>query len=145
MIYECPVCKKKVNSISELKKCVIKHEADEATAAKGRINELETEINAKYEALAKLIMEYNKLNTEKYKTLSITTEKRNPKVNSVPVKIKERGNREVDNFTFLDSIDSLNDILSDFDNYFKNPEYHTAFNELLNLLNQSTKEDKKNA
>ena len=63
MIYECPVCKKKVNSISELKNCIVKHESDE-TANKGRINELETEIQAKYSELAKLVSEYNKINAK---------------------------------------------------------------------------------
>ena len=69
MIYECPVCKKKVNSISELKNCIVKHESDE-TANKGRINELEAEIQAKYSELAKLVSEYNKISVELSASLS---------------------------------------------------------------------------
>lgn len=142
MIYECPVCKKKVNSIGELKQCVIKHEADETAAAKGRINELDNQITLKFDELAKLIKEYNQLNPERVKTISITDQKKSSKnkVSSIPVKIKEVKGRDADKFSFLDSIGTLNDV----DNLFKNQEYFDVFSELLNSLNKITEEDKKN-
>lgn len=133
MIYECPVCKKKVNSISELKNCIVKHESDE-TANKGRINELETEIQAKYSELAKLVSEYNKINTDMYKTLSITTEKKRVKpitINTKPINC----NRKVDKFDFLDNLDfNLNKTNSCYD----------ILNEIINALEDVEKEDKKN-
>ena len=133
MIYECPVCKKKVNSISELKNCIVKHESDE-TANKGRINELETEIQAKYSELAKLVSEYNKINTDMYKTLSITTEKKRVKpitINTKPINC----NKKVDKFDFLDNLDfNLNKTNSCYD----------ILNEIINALEDVEKEDKKN-
>lgn len=143
MIYECPVCKKKVNSISELKKCIIQHEADEAAAAKGRINELDSQITLKFNELTKLVKEYNQLSPERTKTISITDQKKSikNKVNPIPVKIKETDGRKVDNFGFLDSIGNL----GNFENYFKNQEYFDIFNELLNSFNKIAEEDKKNA
>lgn len=142
MIYECPVCKKKVNSISELKKCVIKHEADEAAATKGRINELDNQITLKFDELTKLVREYNQLSPERTKTISITDQKKpvKNKVSSIPVKIKEVDNQDIDKFGFLDSIDTL----SDFENHFKNHEYFDVFGELINSLSKITEEDKKN-
>lgn len=142
MIYECPVCKKKVNSISELKKCVIKHEADEAAAAKGRINELDNQITLKFDELTKLVREYNQLSPERTKTISITDQKKpvKNKVSSIPVKIKEVDNQDIDKFSFLDSVDTL----SDFENHFKNHEYLDVFGELINSLSKITEEDKKN-
>lgn len=133
MIYECPVCKKKVNSISELKNCIIKHESDE-TANKGRINELETEIQAKYSELAKLVFEYNKINTDMYKTLSITTEKKRVKpitINTKPINC----NKKVDQFDFLDNLDF---------NLNKTNGYYNIINEIINALEDVEKEDKKN-
>lgn len=134
MIYECPVCKKKVNSISELKNCIVKHESDE-TANKGRINELETEIQAKYNELAKLISEYNKINTDMYKTLSITTtEKKRVKpitINTKPINC----NKKVDQFDFLDNLDF---------NFNKTNGYYNILNEIINALEDVEKEDKKN-
>ena len=133
MIYECPVCKKKVNSISELKNCIVKHESDE-TANKGRINELETEIQAKYSELAKLVSEYNKINADMYKTLSITTEKKRVKpitINTKPINC----NKKVDKFDFLDNLDfNLNKTNSCYD----------ILNEIINALEDVEKEDKKN-
>lgn len=133
MIYECPVCKKKVNSISELKNCIVKHESDE-TANKGRINELEAEIQAKYSELAKLVSEYNKINTDMYKTLSITTEKKRVKpitINTKPINC----NKKVDKFDFLDNLDfNLNKTNSCYD----------ILNEIINALEDVEKEDKKN-
>ena len=133
MIYECPVCKKKVNSISELKNCIVKHESDE-TANKGRINELEAEIQAKYSELAKLVSEYNKINTDMYKTLSITTEKKRVKpitINAKPINC----NKKVDQFDFLDNLDfNLNKTNSCYD----------ILNEIINALEDVEKEDKKN-
>lgn len=142
MIYECPVCKKKVNSISELKKCVIKHEADETAATKGRINELDNQITLKFDELTKLIKEYNQLSPERVKTISITDQKKSTKnkVSSIPIKIKEVDNQDIDKFGFLDSIDTL----SDFENHFKNHEYLDVFGELINSLSKITEEDKKN-
>lgn len=142
MIYECPVCKKKVNSISELKNCIVKHESDETAAAKGRINELDNQITLKFDELAKLIKEYNQLNPERVKTISITDQKKSSKnkVNSIPVKIKEVKGRDADKFSFLDSIGGLNDI----DCFVKNQECFDVFSELLNSLNKITEEDKKN-
>ena len=133
MIYECPVCKKKVNSISELKNCIVKHESDEA-ANKGRINELEAEIQAKYSELAKLVSEYNKINTEMYKTLSITTEKKRVKpitINTKPINC----NKKVDQFDFLDNLDF---------NFNKTNGYYNILNEIINALEDVEKEDKKN-
>lgn len=133
MIYECPVCKKKVNSISELKNCIVKHESDE-TANKGRINELEAEIQAKYSELAKLVSEYNKINTEMYKTLSITTEKKRVKpitINTKPINC----NKKVDQFDFLDNLDF---------NLNKTNSYYNILNEIINALEDVEKEDKKN-
>lgn len=133
MIYECPVCKKKVNSISELKNCIVKHESDE-TANKGRINELETEIQAKYSELAKLVSEYNKINTDMYKTLSITTEKKRVKpitINTKPINC----NKKVDQFDFLDNLDF---------NFNKTNGYYNLLNEIINALEDVEKEDKKN-
>ena len=133
MIYECPVCKKKVNSISELKNCIVKHESDE-TANKGRINELETEIQAKYNELAKLVSEYNKINTDMYKTLSITTEKKRVKpitINTKPINC----NKKVDQFDFLDNLDF---------NLNKTNGYYNLLNEIINALEDVEKEDKKN-
>lgn len=133
MIYECPVCKKKVNSISELKNCIVKHESDE-TANKGRINELEAEIQAKYSELAKLVSEYNKINTEMYKTLSITTEKKRVKpitINTKPINC----NKKVDQFDFLDNLDF---------NFNKTNGYYNILNEIINALEDVEKEDKKN-
>lgn len=133
MIYECPVCKKKVNSISELKNCIVKHESDE-TANKGRINELEAEIQTKYSELAKLVSEYNKINTDMYKTLSITTEKKRVKpitINTKPINC----NKKVDKFDFLDNLDfSLN----------KTNGYYDILSEIINALEDVEKEDKKN-
>ena len=133
MIYECPVCKKKVNSISELKNCIVKHESDEA-ANKGRINELEAEIQAKYSELAKLVSEYNKINADMYKTLSITTEKKRVKpitINTKPINC----NKKVDKFDFLDNLDfNLNKTNSCYD----------ILNEIINALEDVEKEDKKN-
>lgn len=142
MIYECPVCKKKVNSISELKKCVIKHEADETAATKGRINELDNQITLKFDELTKLVREYNQLSPERVKTISITDQKKSTKnkISSIPVKIKEVDNQDIDKFGFLDSIDTL----SDFENHFKNHEYLDVFGELINSLSKITEEDKKN-
>lgn len=133
MIYECPVCKKKVNSISELKNCIVKHESDEA-ANKGRINELEAEIQTKYSELAKLISEYNKINTDMYKTLSITTEKKRVKpitINTKPINC----NKKVDQFDFLDNLDF---------NLNKTNGYYNLLNEIINALEDVEKEDKKN-
>ena len=133
MIYECPVCKKKVNSISELKNCIVKHESDE-TANKGRINELEAEIQTKYNELAKLVFEYNKINTDMYKTLSITTEKKRVKsitINTKPVNC----NKKVDQFDFLDNLDF---------NFNKTNSYYNILNEIINALEDVEKEDKKN-
>lgn len=133
MIYECPVCKKKVNSISELKNCIIKHESDE-TANKGRINELEAEIQAKYSELAKLVSEYNKINTDMYKTLSITTEKKRVKpitINTKPINC----NKKVDQFDFLDNLDF---------NFNKTNGYYDILSEIINALEDVEKEDKKN-
>ena len=133
MIYECPVCKKKVNSISELKNCIVKHESDE-TANKGRINELEAEIQAKYSELAKLVSEYNKINTDMYKTLSITTEKKRVKpitINAKPINC----NKKVDQFDFLDNLDF---------NLNKTNGYYNLLNEIINALEDVEKEDKKN-
>lgn len=133
MIYECPVCKKKVNSISELKNCIVKHESDE-TANKGRINELEAEIQAKYSELAKLVSEYNKINTDMYKTLSITTEKKRVKpitINTKPINC----NKKVDQFDFLDNLDF---------NLNKTNGYYNLLNEIINALEDVEKEDKKN-
>lgn len=133
MIYECPVCKKKVNSISELKNCIVKHESDE-TANKGRINELEAEIQAKYSELAKLVSEYNKINTDMYKTLSITTEKKRVKpitINTKPINC----NKKVDQFDFLDNLDF---------NLNKTNGYYNILNEIINALEDVEKEDKKN-
>ncbi len=133
MIYECPVCKKKVNSISELKNCIVKHESDEA-ANKGRINELEAEIQAKYSELAKLVSEYNKINTDMYKTLSITTEKKRVKpitINAKPINC----NKKVDQFDFLDNLDF---------NFNKTNGYYNLLNEIINALEDVEKEDKKN-
>ena len=133
MIYECPVCKKKVNSISELKNCIIKHESDE-TANKGRINELEAEIQAKYSELAKLVSEYNKINTDMYKTLSITTEKKRVKpitINTKPINC----NKKIDKFDFLDNLDF---------NLNKTNGYYNLLNEIINALEDVEKEDKKN-
>lgn len=133
MIYECPVCKKKVNSISELKNCIVKHESDE-TANKGRINELETEIQAKYSELAKLVSEYNKINADMYKTLSITTEKKRVKpitINTKPINC----NKKVDQFDFLDNLDF---------NLNKTNSYYDILNEIINALEDVEKEDKKN-
>lgn len=133
MIYECPVCKKKVNSISELKNCIIKHESDE-TANKGRINELEAEIQAKYSELAKLVSEYNKINTDMYKTLSITTEKKRVKpitINTKPINC----NKKVDKFDFLDNLDF---------NLNKTNGYYDILSEIINALEDVEKEDKKN-
>ena len=133
MIYECPVCKKKVNSISELKNCIVKHESDE-TANKGRINELEAEIQAKYSELAKLVSEYNKINTDMYKTLSITTEKKRVKpitINAKPINC----NKKVDQFDFLDNLDF---------NFNKTNGYYNILNEIINALEDVEKEDKKN-
>ena len=133
MIYECPVCKKKVNSISELKNCIVKHESDE-TANKGRINELEAEIQAKYSELAKLVSEYNKINTDMYKTLSITTEKKRVKpitINTKPINC----NKKVDQFDFLDNLDF---------NFNKTNGYYNILNEIINALEDVEKEDKKN-
>ena len=133
MIYECPVCKKKVNSISELKNCIVKHESDE-TANKGRINELEAEIQAKYSELAKLVSEYNKINTDMYKTLSITTEKKRVKpitINTKPINC----NKKVDQFDFLDNLDF---------NLNKTNSYYNILNEIINALEDVEKEDKKN-
>lgn len=133
MIYECPVCKKKVNSISELKNCIVKHESDE-TANKGRINELEAEIQAKYSELAKLVSEYNKINTDMYKTLSITTEKKRVKpitINAKPINC----NKKVDQFDFLDNLDF---------NLNKTNGYYNILNEIINALEDVEKEDKKN-
>ena len=133
MIYECPVCKKKVNSISELKNCIVKHESDE-TANKGRINELEAEIQTKYSELAKLVSEYNKINTDMYKTLSITTEKKRVKpitINAKPINC----NKKVDQFDFLDNLDF---------NFNKTNSYYNILNEIINALEDVEKEDKKN-
>lgn len=133
MIYECPVCKKKVNSISELKNCIVKHESDE-TANKGRINELEAEIQAKYNELAKLVSEYNKINTDMYKTLSITTEKKRVKpitINAKPINC----NKKADQFDFLDNLDF---------NLNKTNGYYNILNEIINALEDVEKEDKKN-
>ena len=133
MIYECPVCKKKVNSISELKNCIVKHESDE-TANKGRINELEAEIQAKYNELAKLVSEYNKINTDMYKTLSITTEKKRVKpitINTKPINC----NKKIDKFDFLDNLDF---------NLNKTNGYYDILNEIINALEDVEKEDKKN-
>ena len=133
MIYECPVCKKKVNSISELKNCIVKHESDE-TANKGRINELEAEIQAKYSELAKLVSEYNKINTDMYKTLSITTEKKRVKpitINTKPINC----NKKIDKFDFLDNLDF---------NLNKTNGYYNLLNEIINALEDVEKEDKKN-
>lgn len=133
MIYECPVCKKKVNSISELKNCIVKHESDE-TANKGRINELEAEIQAKYSELAKLVSEYNKINTDMYKTLSITTEKKRVKpitINTKPINC----NKKVDQFDFLDNLDF---------NLNKTNGYYNILNEIIKALEDVEKEDKKN-
>ena len=133
MIYECPVCKKKVNSISELKNCIVKHESDE-TANKGRINELEAEIQAKYSELAKLVSEYNKINTDMYKTLSITTEKKRVKpitINTKPTNC----NKKRDQFDFLDNLDF---------NLNKTNGYYNILNEIINALEDVEKEDKKN-
>ena len=133
MIYECPVCKKKVNSISELKNCIVKHESDEA-ANKGRINELEAEIQAKYSELAKLVSEYNKINADMYKTLSITTEKKRVKpitINTKPINC----NKKVDQFDFLDNLDF---------NLNKTNGYYNLLNEIINALEDVEKEDKKN-
>lgn len=133
MIYECPVCKKKVNSISELKNCIVKHESDE-TANKDRINELEAEIQAKYNELAKLVSEYNKINTDMYKTLSITTEKKRIKpitINTKPINC----NKKVDKFDFLDNLDF---------NLNKTNGYYDILNEIINALEDVEKEDKKN-
>ena len=135
MIYECPVCKKKVNSISELKNCIIKHESDE-TANKGRINELEAEIQAKYSELAKLVSEYNKINTDMYKTLSITTEKKRVNVKPIPINTKPINcNKKVDPFDFLDNLDF---------NFNKTNGYYNILNEIINALEDVEKEDKKN-
>ena len=133
MIYECPVCKKRVNSISELKNCIVKHESDE-TANKGRINELEAEIQTKYNELAKLVSEYNKINTDMYKTLSITTEKKRVKpitINTKPINC----NKKVDKFDFLDNLDF---------NLNKTNGYYNILNEIINALEDVEKEDKKN-
>ena len=133
MIYECPVCKKRVNSISELKNCIVKHESDE-TANKGRINELEAEIQTKYSELAKLVSEYNKINTDMYKTLSITTEKKRVKpitINTKPINC----NKKVDQFDFLDNLDF---------NFNKTNGYYNILNEIINALEDVEKEDKKN-
>ena len=133
MIYECPVCKKKVNSISELKNCIVKHESDE-TANKGRINELEAEIQAKYSELAKLVSEYNKINADMYKTLSITTEKKRVRpitINTKPINC----NKKVDQFDFLDNLDF---------NLNKTNGYYNLLNEIINALEDVEKEDKKN-
>lgn len=133
MIYECPVCKKKVNSISELKNCIVKHESDE-TANKGRINELEAEIQTKYSELAKLVSEYNKINTDIYKTLSITTEKKRVKpitINTKPINC----NKKVDQFDFLDNLDF---------NLNKTNSYYNILNEIIKALEDVEKEDKKN-
>ena len=133
MIYECPVCKKRVNSISELKNCIVKHESDE-TANKGRINELEAEIQTKYSELAKLVSEYNKINTDMYKTLSITTEKKRVKpitINTKPINC----NKKVDQFDFLDNLDF---------NLNKTNGYYNLLNEIINALEDVEKEDKKN-
>ena len=133
MTYECPVCKKKVSSISELKNWIVKHESDE-TANKGRINELEAEIQAKYSELAKLVSEYNKINADMYKTLSITTEKKRVKpitINTKPINC----NKKVDQFDFLDNLDfNLNKTNSCYD----------ILNEIINALEDVEKEDKKN-
>lgn len=133
MIYECPVCKKRVNSISELKNCIVKHESDE-TANKGRINELEAEIQTKYSELAKLVSEYNKINTDMYKTLSITTEKKRVKpitINTKPINY----NKKVDKFDFLDNLDF---------NLNKTNSYYDILSEIINALEDVEKEDKKN-
>lgn len=61
--YICPVCKKSVDSLTELSNCINKHEKEEIEAKKAaktqELTEKEKKIDETYELLKKLIKEYN--------------------------------------------------------------------------------------
>lgn len=61
--YVCPVCKKSVDSLTELSNCINKHEKEEIEAKKAaktqELTEKEKKIDETYELLKKLIKEYN--------------------------------------------------------------------------------------
>ena len=61
--YICPVCKKSVDSLTELSSCINKHEKEEIEAKKAaktqELTEKEKKIDETYELLKRLIKEYN--------------------------------------------------------------------------------------
>lgn len=61
--YICPVCKKSVDSLTELSNCIDKHEKEEIEAKKAaktqELVEKEKKIDETYELLKRLIKEYN--------------------------------------------------------------------------------------
>lgn len=61
--YICPVCKKSVDSLTELSNCIDKHEKEEIEAKKAaktqELTEKEKKIDETYELLKRLIKEYN--------------------------------------------------------------------------------------
>ena len=61
--YICPVCKKSVDSLTELSNCINKHEKEEIEAKKAaktqKLVEKEKKIDETYELLKRLIKEYN--------------------------------------------------------------------------------------
>lgn len=61
--YICPVCKKSVDSLTELSNCINKHEKEEIEAKKAaktlELTEKEKKIDETYELLKRLIKEYN--------------------------------------------------------------------------------------
>ena len=61
--YICPVCKKSVDSLTELSNCINKHEKEEIEAKKAaktqELVEKEKKIDETYELLKRLIKEYN--------------------------------------------------------------------------------------
>lgn len=67
--YICPVCKKSVDSLTELSNCINKHEKEEIEAKKvaktQELTEKEKKIDETYELLKRLIKEYNDVSDSK--------------------------------------------------------------------------------
>lgn len=67
--YICPVCKKSVDSLTELSNCINKHEKEEIEAKKvaktQELTEKEKKIDETYELLKRLIKEYNDISDSK--------------------------------------------------------------------------------
>lgn len=111
--YICPVCKKSVDSLTELSNCIDKHEKEEIEAKKiaktQELVEKEKKIDETYELLKRLIKEYN--DESGSKTIVSTMSKFGA----------DKSNKKLP-FTEKDFFDVLNSI-----------EFHKSINSLLGL------------